>query len=410
MARTTITSIRAREILDSRGNPTLDVTVSCEGGSGSFAVPSGASTGSHEALELRDGDMSRFLGRGVLKAATHVNVNLSGLLTGMDALDQRAVDGRMIELDGTANKSNIGGNATIGVSLACARAAAASTQLPLAKHLHSLAPKIKPSRTTPFLCMNVINGGKHAATNVAFQEYKIIPQTADIHEALMIGTQMSHALKDMVSRQYGAQNANVGDEGGLAPHLESIRRPLELLMEVAQKLRLDQKIKLALDVAASSFYDATTKSYVYDDAQHATGDLTETLRSLMRDFPIQYIEDPYHEEAFEDFTRLNDGTCLIVGDDLTVTNRDRIALASSAQSVSGVIIKPNQIGTLSETLDAIQYARDHGIECIISHRSGETNDAFIVDLALAFGSYGIKAGGLQRGERIAKYNRFLELL
>lgn len=416
MASTTITAVHAREILDSRGKPTLEVSVECEGDGrtclpvGRFGVPSGASTGTHEALELRDGNKSRFGGQGVLKAAAHVNVNLAGALIGMDARDQRAIDGRMIEMDGTPDKSKLGGNAIVGVSVAAARAAASATKTPLHEYLLSLAPDIKPSHRVPFLCMNLINGGKHAATRLAFQEYKVVPQTQDIRDALQIGTNMMNALKKRIAKEYGAVNANVGDEGGFAPDLDSVRRPLELFMETAAELNIDHKIKLAMDVAASSFYSASDDRYEYDGGKHTAAELEATLRSMIHDFPLLYIEDPFNEDKFEDFARLNDGSAVIVGDDLTVTNQLFLQKAIDLKSISGVIIKLNQVGTLTETLDAMMMARNNGIECIVSHRSGETNDDFIADLAVAFGVFGIKAGGPQRGERIAKYNRFLQLL
>jgi enolase len=410
MSKTTITGVSAREILDSRGNPTLEVAVTCEGGHGTFGVPSGASTGTNEALELRDGDESRFGGQGVLKAATHVNVNLAGALIGMDARDQRALDRRMIEMDGTPNKSKLGGNAIIGVSVAAARAAAAASGAKLHEYLHALAPDIQPTHRVPFMNMNLINGGKHAATRVAFQEYKVVPQTQDIKEAVMIGTTIMHALKKRIAKDYGAVNANVGDEGGFAPDLDSVRKPLQLFMETAADLNLDHKIKLAMDVAASSFYVADQDKYEYDGGMHTASELEADLRGMLRDFPFLYIEDPFNEDKFADFARLNDGTTVIVGDDLTVTNPVILQKAIDAKSISGIIIKLNQVGTLTETLDCMQMARAHNIECIVSHRSGETNDDFIADLAVAFGVFGVKAGGPQRGERVAKYNRFVQLL
>lgn len=413
MSRTVINAIHAREILDSRGVPTLEVSVVCEGGSGTFGVPSGASTGTHEAVELRDGDASRYGGMGTLKAATHVNVNLAGALIGMDARDQRALDERMLAMDGTPNKAKLGGNAIVGISIAAAKAAAAALQAPLVDYLHALAPDIAPSATgrrMPFLGMNLINGGKHAATRLAFQEYKLVPQTNDVTEALDIGTRIMHALKKRLVRDHGAVHANVGDEGGFAPDLASVRAPLALLMETAAELNLDHRIKLAMDVAASSFYDAATDRYTYDGTEHTATELEEALRGMLRDFPFLYIEDPFHENAFADFARLNDGSTVIVGDDLTVTNTTFLKQAIEQKSISGVIIKVNQVGTLTETLDTMKLARDNGIECIVSHRSGETNDDFIADLAVAFGVFAVKAGGPQRGERVAKYNRFLKLL
>jgi enolase len=410
MAKTTITAVHAREILDSRGKPTLEVTVTCEGGSGKFGVPSGASTGTREAIELRDGDQSRFGGQGVLKACTNVNVNLAGALKGADARDQRALDARMLEMDSTPTKSTLGGNAIVGVSVAAAKAAAAALGTPLRDHLRSLAPDIKPSHRVPFMCMNLINGGKHAATRVAFQEYKVVPQTQDIEEALNIGTSIMHALKKRIAKEYGAVNANVGDEGGFAPDLDSVRRPLELLMETAAELNMDHNIKLAIDAAASSFCDVENKCYIYDNSKHAIAELEADMRAIIRDFPILYLEDPFREDAWDDFARLNaDAGTIIVGDDLTVTNKKFLQQAIDKKAVSGIIIKVNQVGTLSEALDCMQLARDHGIECVVSHRSGETNDDFIADLAAAFGVFGVKAGGPQRGERVAKYNRFRAL-
>lgn len=410
MSATTITALTAREILDSRGNPTLEVTAVTEGGSGTFGVPSGASTGTNEAVELRDGDKSRYGGKGVLKAATHVNVNLAGALIGMDAREQRAIDERMTAMDGTPNKSKLGGNAIVGVSVAVARAAASSLKTPLHEYLQSLSPGIKPTHRVPFMHMNLINGGKHAGTRVAFQEYKVVPQTQDIAEALNIGTTLMHALKKRLAKEYGAVNSNVGDEGGFAPDLDSVRRPLELFMETAAEVKLDHRIKLAMDVAASSFYVVDKDGYEYDGEVHTAAELESDLRRMLRDFPFLYIEDPFNEDKFEDFARLNDGSSIIVGDDLTVTNPAILQKAIDAKAVSGVIIKLNQVGSLTETLDTMKLARDNDVECIVSHRSGETNDDFIADLAVAFGVLGVKAGGPQRGERVSKYNRFAQLL
>lgn len=410
MSATTIRSVHAREILDSRGKPTLETTVVCEGGSGVFGVPSGASTGTHEAVELRDGDASRHGGQGVLTAARNVNVHLAQALTGADAADQESLDRRMLALDGTPNKARLGGNAITGVSVAAAKAAAAAQRTTLVEHLASLAGTLEPSRRVPLLGMNLINGGKHAATRVAFQEYKVAPQTDDVAEALDIGASIMHALKKRIVKQYGAVHANVGDEGGFAPDLESVRRPLELLMETAADLKLDHRIMLALDVAASSFYDAATGLYAFDGASHTADELEATLRGIIRDFPILYVEDPFNEDKFADFARLNaDAGTVIVGDDLTVTNAAFLQKAIDAKAVSGVIIKVNQVGTLTETFETMRLARSHGIHCIISHRSGETNDPFIADLAVATGAWAVKAGGPQRGERVAKYNRFLQL-
>jgi len=246
---------------------------------------------------------------------------------------------------------------------------------------------------------------------LAFQEYKIVPQTDDIEDALNIGTTMMHGLRAAIASHIGPTSANVGDEGGFAPDLESVRRPLELFMGVAVHAGLANKIKLAIDVAASSFYTAADDTYFYDGAKHTAAELETTLRHIIRDFPILYIEDPFNENKFEDFARLNkDAGTIIMGDDLTVTNPAMLQKAIDAKAISAVLIKVNQVGTLTETLECMKLARDNHLECIVSHRSGETNDDFIADLAIAFGVFGVKAGGPQRGERVAKYNRFRELL
>lgn len=408
MGGTRITAIHAREILDSRGNPTLQVSVHCGDAVGTFGVPSGASTGSHEALELRDGDVTRWGGKGVLKAIANVQVALASALVGMDVTDQRTIDQRMIALDGTPTKSRLGGNAITGVSVAVAKAAAAAQGIPVYQWLQKLAFGIAPSLPVPQLCMNLTNGGKHASGALAFQEYKVVPQTDDLRESLDIGTAIMHGLRAAYAKKYGATSANVGDEGGFAPDVSDVRAPLEMFMQVATQLHLETKVKLALDVAASSFFSAG--SYEFNGGKHTPAELAEVLRDIVRDFPILYIEDPFHEEAMDDFTRLNaDAGAVIVGDDLTVTNAAYLQKAIDAKAVSGVIIKVNQVGTLTEALETMKLARAHDIHCIVSHRSGETNDDFIADLAMATGAWGIKAGGPQRGERIAKYNRFLNI-
>lgn len=415
MLKTTIKSISAREILDSRGKPTLEVSVTCEGDGktclpiGRFGVPSGASTGTNEALELRDGDPRRYDGLGVLKAIANVNGAIAQAVIGMDAGNQHALDKALLELDGTPNKSRLGGNAIIGVSVAAAKAAAAASGLTVVEYLRELAPDIKPSHRVPFMNMNLINGGKHAAGKLAFQEYKVVPQTDDIEEAIRIGATLMYALKKTIISHLGTTSANIGDEGGFAPDIGSVRKPLELLMGVAVHAGLANRIKLALDIGASAFY--ANGMYEYDGAKHTTAELELTIRQLIKDFPILYVEDPFNEDKFEDFARLNkDSGVIIVGDDLTVTNSTYLLQAIKLKAISGVIIKPNQVGTLTETLACMKLARDHDIECIVSHRSGETSDDFIADLAVAFGVFGIKAGAPQRGERVAKYNRFRELL
>ncbi len=406
--KTTITHIDAEEILDSRGTPTLAVTVALEGGNGSFAVPSGASTGSHEALEKRDNDAKRFGGKGVLSIVENIRGEIARALGGMDATDQRRIDEQLIALDGTPDKSRLGGNALIGVSIACAKAAAAACDKKTYEYLRTLSV-IAPSRSVPYLFMNLINGGLHAQSRLAFQEYHIVPQTDSIQEALDIGTTIARALKNIIRDQFGASSANIGDEGGFAPDITQVAKPLDLLMEAIEKTGLDDKAKLAMDVAASSFF--RDGAYDLEGARIDAAELAHTYRNLMQIYPLLSIEDPFAEDAFSDFSALNavnrpgNTACVIVGDDLTVTNRARLETAIEQRAISGIIIKPNQVGTLTETLDTMRLARDNGIECIVSHRSGETNDDFIADLAYAFGAFGLKAGAPQRGERIAKYNR-----
>ena len=396
-----ITSIEAREILDSRGNPTVEVTMSTPKHSAGAAVPSGASTGIYEALELRDGNQERFGGKGVLKAVENINKIIAPALKGMDPLNQRAIDDKLLELDGTENKAKLGANAMLGVSLAASRLAAEVSGKPLFEYLKTLAD-IKTSRTLPFLCSNVINGGLHAVTPLPFQEYVVLPQTDDLEEALNIIHKIQNELKETLG-------ANIGDEGGFVPNTSDPEEPLKALKQAAATTGTLDKVKFAMDVAATSFYK-DGKYQLQGHGLDADG-LLEVYKNMAAKYPLLYIEDPFHEEDFASFAKLNAEIpeLHVVGDDLTVTNTKRLQEAINKKSISAIIIKPNQIGTLSETLDTMKLARDNDIECIVSHRSGETNDAFIVDLAAAFGAFGIKAGALQRGERVAKYNRFLEI-
>ena len=403
-----IISLSAEEILDSRGTPTLSVTVTTDSGSGTFAVPSGASTGSHEALEKRDGDAARFEGKGVLQAVAGINTEIAQALIGMDSINQRAIDDTMLTLDGTPNKSRLGGNALIGVSIAVAKAAAASQGKQVFEHLRTLGD-VKPSRRVPFLYMNLVNGGLHAQSPLAFQEYHIVPQTDDVEESLNIGTTITHTLKKLIREQIGASSANIGDEGGFAPDIADVKKPLDLLMEAIEKAGFEGKVKLAMDVAASSFYE--NGKYKLEGKEVDAAEMAHTYRNMMQIYPILSIEDPYAEESFSDFAALTAiDKFIIVGDDLTVTNKERLQMAIDQKAISGIIIKPNQIGTLSETIDTMKLARENGIECIVSHRSGETNDDFIADLAYAFGAFGLKTGAPQRGERVAKYNRLRHII
>jgi enolase len=405
--QSTITHVRGRQVLDSRGNPTVESSVvTSSGASGTFSVPAGASTGAHEAQEKRDGDEARFGGKGVLKAVQAVNHDIAQTLVGMDATDQKTIDHAMLALDGTPNKSRLGANAILAVSIAAAKAAAAAKGVQPFEHLRSLAT-VEPSRKVPLLYMNLINGGLHAASRLAFQEYHVVPQTPDVIESLHMGTTVMHGLKKLIRERHGAVSANIGDEGGFAPDIDDVRAPLELLMEVIQANGFADRIKLAMDVAASSFLEKD--QYMLKGTGHSAENMLLLYEKMLADFPILSIEDPFGEEAFEDFAKMNDKT-IVVGDDLTVTNKERLQMALDAKAISGIIIKPNQVGSLWETLEAMQLARKHAVKLIVSHRSGETNDDFIADLAYAFGAFGLKAGGPQRGERVAKYNRLSDIV
>lgn len=398
-----VKKIVAHEILDSRGTPTLEVTVFVGNASGKFSVPGGASKGSHEPIDKRDGDKNYFDGMGVTLAVKNVHEIINDALVGHDVTDQKGIDEILLKLDGTENKSNLGGNTLIGVSIACAKTAAAITGKEVYEHLRTLA-NIKPSRNVPLLFMNLVNGGKHAKTPLAFQEYHIVPQVENIREALNIATKVQADLRAMLIKEFGVTSANYGDEGGFVPDVVDVRRPIEMLFEVLEKNNFTDKVKLSMDVAASSFYE--NGAYVIGDKKYSTENMMSMYKEMIEKFPVFSIEDPFHEEDFEAFKQLRESTSIhIVGDDLTVTNKARLQIAIDAKSINSIIIKPNQIGTLTETLETMKLARDNDIECIVSHRSGETNDDFIADLAWAFGTFGLKAGAAQRGERVAKYNR-----
>jgi len=316
----------------------------------------------------------------------------------------------MIELDATPNKSRLGANSILGVSVASAKAAAVLSSQETFAYLRELQ-SIKPFQKTPFLFINLINGGKHSQSKLAFQEYHIVPQTDNIEEALNNASNVQRELKKVLVKEFGLSSANLGDEGGFVPQADLVSQPLEIMMQVIQNLRLESKIKLSLDVAASSFYNAEKKNYLFDQKEFSGQELMNFYESLIEKFPIMSIEDPFYEEDFESFTQLTAKVKVsIVGDDLTVTNASRLQQAIDQKSINALIIKPNQIGTLTETLATIKLAQENNIKCIISHRSGETNDDFIADLAVAFGCYGLKAGALQRGERVAKYNRLRHIL
>ncbi|MCA9669156.1 MAG: phosphopyruvate hydratase [Myxococcales bacterium] len=405
-----IIGLSAREILDSRGNPTVEVEVyTASGASGRAAVPSGASTGEHEALELRDGDKSRYLGRGVLNALENVE-KIAPAVVGLDAVDQVEVDQAMLEMDGTHNKSNLGANAILGVSLAVARAAADSVGLPLYRYLGGVM-----ARKLPVPMMNIINGGAHADNNVDIQEFMIVPWGFDAFpEALRAGAEVFHNLKQVLKERKNA--TSVGDEGGFAPNLESNEAALKVIVEAVERAgyKLGEHIAFALDAAASEFYDEGSKRYKLagDGLELSSDELCDYWAKLAETYPIISIEDGMHEDDWDGFkklqSRLGDRVQL-VGDDLFVTNTERIKRGIEEKAANSVLVKVNQIGTLTETLEAVEMAHSIGWTTIISHRSGETEDAFIADLAVATGSGQIKTGSASRSDRIAKYNQLLRI-
>jgi len=400
-----IDKIIAEEIKDSRGNPTIKVTVTSGDFSSSFYVPSGASTGANEALELRDEDS-----KGVSSAIKNINETIAPSLLGKDIENQREIDETMLELDGTKNKSKLGGNAIIGVSIAVAKTSAKVKGLEVYEYLRMLS-EIKPSRHTPYLYMNLINGGKHAQNDLAFQEYHIVPDTDDVSEAIDIGIKIQNSIKEIITEKYGEDSIVLGDEGGYAPKISDIREPLVILIEAIRKNNLEGKVKLALDVASSSFYDNKTLKYKIDNREILKEELLSVYKDLINEFNLLSIEDPFDEEDFESFAKLKNQNpeIKVVGDDLTVTNIERVKQAVYNDSINAMIIKPNQIGTLSETLDTMKFARENNIELIVSHRSGETGDDFIADLSYAFGCYGLKSGAPQKIERKVKYDRLIEI-
>ena len=406
-----IIDVIAREILDSRGNPTVEVDVITESGFfGRAAVPSGASTGEHEALELRDGDKDRFGGKGVLKAVQNVNEIIGPRLIGVSVLDQPYIDNLMLELDGTENKSKLGANATLGVSLAVAKAAAAYSGLPLYQYIGGTNAKVLP---VPL--MNILNGGKHADNNVDLQEFMIAPVGASsFREALRMGIEVFHSLKKVLKSK--GLNTSVGDEGGFAPDLKSNTEALEVIMEAIEKAgyKPGEDIYLALDPAASEFYNAEVGKYELksEKAELTSKEMVEYYKNIVEKFPVFSIEDGLAEDDWDGWKimvqELGD-RIQIVGDDLTVTNVKRIKRAIEEGTINSVLIKLNQIGTLTETLDAINMTHRAGFTTVISHRSGETEDTTIADLAVAVNAGQIKTGSGCRTDRICKYNQLLRI-
>lgn len=404
-----IADIRAREILDSRGNPTLGVTVRLSGGaSGYAAVPSGASTGTHESLEFRDGDKSRYGGKGVLKAAAKVNQIIAPALIGMSALEYRLVDQKMIDLDGSPNKSALGANAILGVSLATAHAAANFLKIPLYQYLGG-----DGAHVLPVPMMNILNGGKHAENSTDFQEFMIVPAGAEnFANALRMGAEVYQALKKVISAE--GLNTNVGDEGGFAPELPSNKTAIELILKSIETAGYQpgRDIFLALDPAASEFYQGSKYHLKREGRSLSSAEMIQYYAELAADYPIISIEDGLAEDDWEEWKILTQQIgrkVQLVGDDLYVTNLARLSRGIAELSSNSILIKPNQVGTLSEAIAAIEMAKKARWTAIVSHRSGETEDTTIADLAVAMDTGLIKAGAPCRSERVAKYNRLLQI-
>ncbi len=403
-----ITQIKAREVLDSRGCPTVEVDVHVGDVMAREMVPSGASKGSHEALELRDGG-KRFHGLGVQKAVRNVNEFIAPKLIGMDVTEQRKIDHMMIELDGTENKSNLGANAIMGVSITCARASALVQERNFFEHFADMVDNKDYIIPTPF--MNIINGGEHADNNLDFQEYMIVPCGNTFKESLCIAAEVYHELRSLIKERYGPFQVNIGDEGGFCPNLEKYYEPLDLIMDVIDRLGYDGKVKLAVDAAANYFYEHG--KYEFYNERRDKDEMMEIYEELIEDYPLVSIEDPFHEDDFEAFAELTakfkDERVNIVGDDLLCTNEERIRKAIDMDSCTNLLLKVNQIGTVSEAVDAALLALENDWDVMVSHRSGETEDHFIADFAVGLSTGQIKAGAPSRGERTAKYNQLLRL-
>lgn len=401
-----IANVKAREILDSRGNPTVEVDVTLENGIISRAcVPSGASTGVREALEMRDNDKARFNGKGVLNAVKNVNEKIRPVVVGMDVKDQYSIDNAMLELDGTKTKSNLGANAILGVSMACLKAAAKESGMPLYKY-------VGDGKTLPIPMMNILNGGAHADNKLDFQEFMIIPQRDIIHERVRVGSEVFHALKSVLNEK--KLSTGVGDEGGFAPDLDSNTEGFELIMEAIKKAGYTPgvDVKLAIDVAASEFYSDGKYNLVGEGRSLSTDELIDFYKELVSKYPIVSIEDPVDENDWEGFAKITKelGDKLqLVGDDLFVTNKECLQKGIDMKAGNAILLKVNQIGTITETLETIKLAKENGYKTIISHRSGETEDTIIADLAVGLDLGQIKTGSMSRTDRICKYNQLMRI-
>ncbi len=406
-----ITEINARQILDSRGNPTVEVEVFTESDAmGRAAVPSGASTGAYEAVELRDGDLDKFMGKGVMKAVDNVNNGIAGELEGFSVYDQEAIDSLMIELDGTENKSNLGANAILGVSMAVARAAAAELSLPLFKYLGGLS-----ANTLPVPMMNILNGGKHADNKIDFQEFMIMPVGAEsFSHSLQMGAEIFYSLRNVLHKN--GLSTNVGDEGGFAPDISSNEEAIEMVLLAIENAgyRPGEEVYIALDSASTEMVtkDGLYKFYKSSQKEISSDEMVEFWINWASKYPIISLEDPLGEDdwaGWQKLTRALGHKMQLVGDDLFVTNSARLERGISEKSANSILIKLNQIGTLSETLETIKLAQRNNMNAVISHRSGETEDTFIADLAVALNCGQIKTGSLSRTDRVAKYNQLLRI-
>ncbi|XP_061104189.1 beta-enolase-like isoform X2 [Conger conger] len=413
--RMSITKIHAREILDSRGNPTVEVDLHTSRGCFRAAVPSGASTGIHEALELRDGDKTRYLGKGVQKAVEHVNKDIApALLEKLSVVEQEKIDKLMLELDGTNNKSRFGANAILGVSLAVCKAGAAEKGVPLYRHIADLAGHKEVILPVP--AFNVINGGSHAGNKLAMQEFMILPVGASsFHEAMRMGAEVYHNLKSVIKAKYGKDATNVGDEGGFAPNILENNEALELLKTAIEKAGYPDKIIIGMDVAASEFfrdgkYDLDFKS-PDDPSRYISGkELGDLYKSFIKNYPVLSIEDPFDQDDWEHWSEFTESVGIqIVGDDLTVTNPKRIQTAVEKKACNCLLLKVNQIGSVTESIQACKLAQSNGWGVMVSHRSGETEDTFIADLVVGLCTGQIKTGAPCRSERLAKYNQMMRI-
>ncbi|MEA1908897.1 MAG: phosphopyruvate hydratase [Euryarchaeota archaeon] len=401
----TIEHIHAREILDSRGNPTVEVDLGTPSGFGRAGVPSGASTGTNEALELRDGDNTRYHGKGVLKAVQNVNTALRNEIIGMDVRDQRHIDHAMVDLDGTPNKAKLGANAILGVSMAAAKAAADSAGLPLYMYLGGAN-----AHTLPCPTMNVLNGGEHAGNDLAIQEFMVQPRGASsCTEAIRIGAEVYHELKNILTVKYGAVAGNVGDEGGYAPPMDHTNQALDAVVSAIEEAGYTtSEVTLGVDAAASEFFK--NGKYHIDGTELDSGEMVDYYLDLIKTYPILLVEDPFHEESFGDFVTLTASTdVIIIGDDLFVTNIERLQRGIDMGAANALLLKLNQIGTVSESFDAATLAHRNGYKVVVSHRSAETCDSMIADVAVAVGADLLKTGAPARSERTTKYNQLIRI-